>query len=66
MIYLTNTPRICQGITNKESLRDYYSQEEPSPEIKPQAYSQLIFDKGGKKIQWRKAASSKSGFGKGG
>ena len=35
-----------------------------SPEIKPHTYSKLIYDKGGKDIQWRQAVSSISGAGK--
>ena len=35
-----------------------------SPEINPHTHSQLIFDKGGKNIQWKKEESSASGVGK--
>ena len=36
------------------------------PEINSHTYGQLIFNKGGKNIQWRKMVSSASGAGKAG
>ena len=37
-----------------------------SPEINPSLYSQLMFDKGGRSIKWRKNSSSTNGVGRSG
>ena len=34
------------------------------PRMNPQLYGQLIFDKAGKNIQWKKVVSSTNGVGK--
>ena len=71
----TNTPdfktyyKVSLTYSNQDSVtlvKEYTntSMEENSPEIDPCKYSQLIFDKGAKAIQFRKIVFSTNGAGK--
>ena len=54
--------RQCGTVTNTDTQINGYRME--NPEVGPQLYGQLIFDKAGKTIHWKNKVSSINAFGK--
>ena len=51
-------------LAQKQNYRSMEQDRKESPEVNPCTYGQLIYDKRGKNIQWRKTSPSISGAGK--
>ena len=64
-LYLSDVKEYSHAVWywHKDRNTDQWNEIE-SPEINPCSYGHLIFDKGGKNIQWKKDISLTSGAGK--
>ena len=58
-VWKQKRPKIARGILRKKNRRIAQGTRLESPEINPYIHGHLIYDKGGKNIQWRKDNPSK-------